>query len=49
VSIAASQREEEASQPAGLIAESLRGATIDAIYRGNDAGVLVDVELTSDH
>jgi len=45
VSIAALEREEEGyrSLP-GLIAESL-GRTIDAIYRGNDAGVLVDVEL----
>jgi len=45
VSIAALEREEEGyrSLP-GLIAESL-GRTIDDIYRGNDAGVLADVEL----
>ncbi|MCP9914875.1 magnesium chelatase subunit H [Cyanobium sp. ATX 6F1] len=45
VSIAALEREEEGyrSLPA-LLAESI-GRTIDEVYRGNDAGVLVDVEL----
>jgi magnesium chelatase subunit H len=45
VNIAALEREEEGlrSLP-GLLAES-RGRTIEDIYRGNDAGVLADVEL----
>ncbi|MFM7264083.1 MAG: magnesium chelatase subunit H, partial [Cyanobium sp.] len=45
VSIAAIEREEEGirSLP-GLLAEAL-GRTIDEIYRGNDAGLLTDVEL----
>ncbi|MCP9823879.1 magnesium chelatase subunit H [Synechococcus sp. EJ6-Ellesmere] len=45
VNIAALEREEEGyrSLPA-LLAESL-GRTIDEVYRGNDAGVLADVEL----
>ncbi len=45
VNIAALEREEEGlrSLPA-LLAQSL-GRTIESIYRGNDAGVLADVEL----
>ncbi|MFM7547759.1 MAG: cobaltochelatase subunit CobN, partial [Cyanobacteriota bacterium] len=45
VNIAALEREEEGirSLP-GLLAESL-GRTIEQVYRGNDAGVLADVEL----
>ena len=45
VNIAALEREEEGlrSLP-GLLAES-HGRTIEDIYRGNDAGVLADVEL----
>jgi len=45
VSIAALERQEEGyrSLPA-LLAESI-GRSIDAVYRGNDAGVLADVEL----
>ncbi|MEB3362518.1 MAG: magnesium chelatase subunit H [Synechococcaceae cyanobacterium] len=45
VNIAALEREDEGlrSLP-GLLAES-RGRTIEDVYRGNDAGVLADVEL----
>jgi magnesium chelatase subunit H len=45
VNIAALEREEEGirSLP-GLLAEAL-GRTIDDVYRGNDTGVLADVEL----
>jgi magnesium chelatase subunit H len=45
VSIAALEREEEGlhSLPS-LLAQSL-GRSIDAVYRGNDAGILADVEL----
>ncbi len=45
VNIAALEREEEGlrSLP-GLLAESL-GRSIEEVYRGNDAGVLADVEL----